>query len=78
MSKPGDINRNDQVLLLKSGRPGNDNNQYIWVVMCVRRDAAGVLCGYQYGSNGTDFFQRKCPKCMDGQDTLNIEGLLKP
>ena len=74
---PGDINRNDQILIARTAIPGNDHLQYVWVLVCVRRDAGGVLCGHRYGANGSDFFQRKCPKCQDGAPGLDIEGVLK-
>jgi len=24
-------------------------------------------CGHEYGANGSDIFQRKCPKCQGGK-----------
>lgn len=75
---PGDINRNDQILIGKTDRPGNDHLQFVWIVVCARRDADGEICGHRYGSNGSDFFQRKCPKCQDGALGLDISGLLVP
>lgn len=73
---PGDINRNDQILIARTDLPGNDHLQYIWVLVCARRDADDALCGHRYGANGSDFFQRKCPKCQDGAPGLDIEGVL--
>jgi hypothetical protein len=74
--KPGDINRNDQILIAKTDRPGNDHNQKTWVLLCARRNDTGDLCGYRYGANGSDFHLRLCPRCQGGQPGLDIEGLL--
>ena len=68
----GDTNRNGQRLIKKTDTPGNDHMQYVWVVRCTRVDANNVECGYQYGVNGSDFFQRKCPMCQDGRPGLPI------
>ncbi len=27
-------------------------------------------CGHEYGANGGDIFERKCPKCQDGRPGL--------
>ncbi|RBW55566.1 hypothetical protein DS909_10695 [Phaeobacter gallaeciensis] len=72
----GDINRNDQVLIARTDRPGTDHMQYVWVLVCARRLDNGDLCGFRYGANGPDFHQRKCPSCQGGQPGLDIEGLI--
>lgn len=72
----GDINVNDQILIARTDRPGTDHLQYVWVLVCARRNAAGELCGHRYGANGSDFHLRKCPKCQDGAPGLDIEGLI--
>jgi hypothetical protein len=72
----GDINRNDQVLIARTEEPGTDHMQKVWVLVCARRSDAGDLCGHRYGSNGSDFHQRKCPSCQDGMPGLSIEGLI--
>ena len=56
---PGNINRNKQMTIAKTSWGGNDNNQTIYVLEC-QHD------GFRYGSNGSDIFERKCPKCQDG------------
>lgn len=58
-SKLGDINRNGQKLIEMTDRPGTDHNQYVWNLNCQH-------CGAEYGANGSDFFQRKCPSCQGG------------
>lgn len=72
--QPGDINANDQILIARTDRPGNDHNQVVWVLVCARRSASGELCGHRYGANGSDFHQRKCPKCQGGATGLDIDG----
>lgn len=72
----GDINANDQILLLRSDRPGTDHLQYVWVLLCARRNTEGLICGHRYGANGSDFHHRKCPVCQRGAPGLKIEGLL--
>jgi hypothetical protein len=62
MAEEGDLNRNSQRLLRKTAFPGTDHGQYIWAVQC-ERDG----CGHVYGVNGSDFFERKCPECQDGE-----------
>ena len=54
-----DINRNEQKLLAKTAFHGTDHNQKIWALQCAQ-------CGHVYGANGSDFFERKCPKCQGG------------
>jgi len=74
--KLGDVNRNEQILILRSTEPGTDHMQYVWVLVCARRLDNDSLCGHRYGANGSDFFQRKCPVCQDGLPGLSIDGLI--
>lgn len=69
---PGDINRNDQILIARTDLPGTDHLQYVWVLTCARRDETGAICGAHYGANGSDFHQRKCPDCQGGMPGLDI------
>jgi hypothetical protein len=39
--------------------PGTDHLQTAYKLECLN-------CGETYGANGSDIFQRKCPKCQDG------------
>jgi hypothetical protein len=32
-----------------------------------------VGCGREYGANGSDIFQRKCPNCQGGTSGLPLE-----
>lgn len=59
----GFTNRNRQTVLRKTDFPGNDHNQFVYVLRC--RD-----CGHEYGVNGSDIFQRRCPAHDRGQAGL--------
>lgn|GEM_PF-953448 len=69
-SKPierGQINRNDQRNLGRSEpfHKGTDHRQYVYIIQCTK-------CGHIYGANGSDVFQRKCPKCQDGRPGVQL------
>ncbi|MGO4287468.1 hypothetical protein [Bosea sp. TAB14] len=49
----------------KTDTPGNDHMQKLWIVECTV-PTNGEICGHRYASNGSDFFQRKCPACQGG------------
>lgn len=59
----GYVNRNGQENTRATGLPGNDHLQYIYVLRCGH-------CGHEYGSNGSDIFHRKCPRCQGGKRGL--------
>jgi hypothetical protein len=61
VAEENDVNRNGQRLLREATFKGTDHQQYIWALQCERNG-----CGYVYGANGTDFHQRRCPKCDNG------------
>ena len=61
----GYVNRNNQKVLGTRGAKGNDHLQYSYKVECLMDG-----CGHIYGANGSDLFQRKCPKCQNGQDGI--------
>lgn len=65
VKKPGDINRNAQQLLRLTEARGSDHNARVWILKCKR-------CLNVYGSNSTDAFERKCPKCQDGAQGLSV------
>ena len=44
-----------------SATVGSDHNQKIWAVQCTQDG-----CGHVYGVNGSDFHERRCPKCQSG------------
>jgi len=47
-------NRNSQTVVRKTDLAGNDHNQVTYVLRCEQ-------CEHEYGSNGSDIFQRRCP-----------------
>ena len=65
MKKPGDTNRNGQQLLRLTDERGSDHNARIWILKC--RHCLNIC-----GSNSTDAFERKCPKCQKGAAGLVI------
>ena len=65
-TEPGFRNRNGQVVVKRTDIPGNDHNQYVYVLEC-------SICGQRYGANGSDIWQRKCPACGGGLPGLNFE-----
>ncbi len=64
--KPGDVNRNAQVVVRKTDLPGNDHLQRIYQLACSH-------CGHNYGANGSDVHERRSPKCQDGRPGLVYE-----
>lgn len=70
MAEPGDRNRNEQELIRKTKKRGNGSNQYVWVLRC-HADCAGTAP--DYGANGCDFHERKCPECQGGAKGLPID-----
>lgn len=62
---PGYVNRNGQTVLRKTDLDGNDHLQKVYVLRC-------GSCQHQYGCNGSDIFQRKCPECQGGAKGLDF------
>jgi hypothetical protein len=58
-TEPGYRNRNGQVVIRPTHLAGTDHYQYVYVLRCGE-------CGHEYGANGSDIFQRKCPNCQGG------------
>jgi hypothetical protein len=63
---PGTVNRNGQITIRNTGEPGTDFGSYKYQVACSN-------CGYNYGANGGDIWERKCPKCGSGKLGLPLE-----
>ncbi|MDX2224992.1 MAG: Swt1 family HEPN domain-containing protein [Rhodospirillaceae bacterium] len=59
----GRENKNGQVVTRKTDQPGTDHLQKVYVLTCKH-------CGHTYGANGSDAWQRKCPKCQAGRPGL--------
>lgn len=56
----GYINKNNQKNNGRTDNPGNDHQQWYYNMECLN-------CGHVYYSNGTDIWQKKCPKCQGGK-----------
>ena len=65
-TEPGYRNRNGQTVVRRTDIPGNDHNQVVYELEC-------GACGHRYGANGSDIWQRKCPKCGGGMPGLDYE-----
>lgn len=65
MKNPGDINQNGQQILRLTSEKGTDHNARVWALKCRN-------CLHVYGSNSTDAWERKCPKCQKGTAGLAI------
>ena len=63
----GYVNRNNQKVHGTRGVAGNDNLQYAYKMECMV-DGSGHI----YGANGTDIFQRKCPRCQGGKPGIEF------
>jgi hypothetical protein len=55
----GYLNPNDQQCCGHCGVPGTDHGQYAYKTEC-------TICGYVYGTNGSDMHERRCPECQEG------------
>lgn len=55
----GAVNRNAQQVLGHQGLKGTDHGQRAYGVHCQQ-------CGHEYGANGSDLHERKCPACQEG------------
>ena len=65
-TSPGYRNRNGQVVVRATELSGNDHLQRVYVLRCER-------CRTEYGANGSDIFQRRCPSCDGGRPGLATE-----
>jgi hypothetical protein len=63
----GSENRNRQTVIRKTVHAGTDHSQHIYVLHCGE-------CGYDYGANGSDIFERRCPLCQAGKPGLQCDG----
>ncbi len=62
---PGYVNRNGQEVVRATALPATDHRQRVYELLC-------DSCGHRYGSNGSDNFQRKCPRCQGGAPGLSL------
>ena len=54
-TRSGFENRNGQIVAMPTSKSGTDHNQYMYILRCKH-------CGTVYGANGTDIWERRCPK----------------
>ncbi|HSP14494.1 MAG TPA: hypothetical protein VLV78_07065 [Thermoanaerobaculia bacterium] len=59
----GYVNKNEQEVVRRTDRPGNDHGQRVYLVRCRK-------CNAEYGANGSDIWIRKCPLCQGGKPGL--------
>lgn len=59
-TEQGYLNKNNQRNNGKTNKPGTDFGQWFYEMECMN-------CGHKYNANGTDIWQRKCPKCQGGR-----------
>jgi len=55
----GYFNPNGQQCCGHCGVQGTGHGQYAFKTEC-------AICGYVYGTNGTDMYERRCPECQEG------------
>ena len=63
----GHVNRNNQRCGGHRGHAGNDHLQKAYRMECLQPS-----CGNVYGANGSDVFQRKCPRCQGGEPGIEF------
>jgi hypothetical protein len=62
---PGYVNPHSQVTIRNTQLAGTDHLQYVYQLACSK-------CGHNYGANGSDIHERKCPKCQGGNPGLEL------
>jgi len=65
-TKPGYVNPNGQITIRNTDAPGTDKNQYVYQIACSKY-------GCNYGANGSDIHDRKCPQCGAGTAGLALD-----
>lgn len=63
----GYVNPRGQVTVRNTGLPSTDHNQVVYQLACSK-------CGHNYGANGSDIHDRRCPKCDGGLPGLPFVG----
>lgn len=59
-TEKGYVNRNNQKNNGRTTMSGTDHQQYFYEMECLE-------CEHIYYANGSDIWQRKCPKCQGGK-----------
>lgn len=62
----GYLNRNNQRNMGRTQAEGTDHMQYLYTMRCEN-------CDHEYFANGTDIFQKKCPQCQGGANTVCLD-----
>jgi hypothetical protein len=62
-AKIGDHNRNGQILIEKTSKPGNHPYATTWRLRCHEKQRHKDGADFEYNANSCDFHIRKCPKC---------------
>ncbi len=68
-TEAGRENRKGQINFGRTDPPraGTDHGQFVYVMHCPK-------CDVNYGANGSDIWQRKCPYCQGGAQGLPLQG----
>ena len=56
-------NRDGQEVVRKTVREGSSPEQRVFILHC-------TVCDYEYGAEGSEIYDRLCPKCQDGPPGL--------
>ena len=62
----GYTNKNKQRVIKQTDLAGTDHGQRVYILMCIK-------CKYEYGANGSNIYERKCPKCQGGKPGIKFE-----
>lgn len=62
-TEPGYTNDHGQTVVRRTEHAGTDHGQTVYVLRCGK-------CRHEYGANGSDIWERKCPKCGRGRPGL--------
>jgi hypothetical protein len=65
----GHLNSNSQQCGGHCGVPGTYHGQYAYKTEC-------TICGYVYGTNGTDMFEKRCLECQERAPGIRYLGRL--
>jgi hypothetical protein len=65
-TEPGYTNRNAQRVVRATRLAGTDHQQAAYVLECEQ-------CQYRYAANGSDIFERRCPKCQSGKPGISLD-----
>jgi hypothetical protein len=58
-------NREGQLVIRKTEREGSAQGQRVFILHC-------TVCDHEYGADGCDIYDRRCPTCQDGPPGLPV------